>query len=241
MLLPTPNSRLPTPISRLPTPNSLLSPLSSLSTFIGHPIGQVKSLAWFGFGADPPTLSHRAIVDAVLGTGKVEKVVVFPAGEVPYKDFQAGPVDRVAMCELWKEEAEFAAEVIISRFDILSDQAIIWFELWKTITQFRPSIEHYLIVGMDEYLDIPDIWAEGRELFNLANLMIIPREGYDDDLEYLQKNEDFPTPTENHFFLDIPELPGSSTRARKGDLSLVDDKVRKYMMEQGLYKPQQNS
>lgn len=198
--------------------------MNSLEKFIGSPLKWIKSLAWFGLAADPPTLAHRAVVDAVMGSGLVDKVIVFAAGKLPYKDFEATEWQRSEMLEIWKAAAEFGEDVVLSRFDMLRDRAFIWYDLWKKINQLSPKIKHYLVVGSDQYLEIPKSWHKGEELLEMANIIVVPREGYElEELAY------------HHILLDVEPIPGSGTDIRSGDLSLLDEKVKAYILEEKLY------
>lgn len=196
----------------------------ALSRFIGSELGQVKKLAWFGFAADPPTIAHRAVLDAVLGSGMVEKVVVFPAGKLPYKMFTATDWQRNEMTEIWKAAAEFGDEVILSRFDLERDQAITWSELWEKLQQMSSNISHWLVIGSDQYLEIPKSWDRGEELLKQANFLIVPREGYPVEPQRA-----------NHVLLKVPAVPGSSTEVREGNVEFLDEKVKKYVLEEGIY------
>lgn len=196
----------------------------SLEKFIGVNLKKCKSLGWFGLTADPPSLAHRAVVDAVLGSGLVDKVIVFPSGKLDYKSFVASDWQRAEMSELWIAAAEFADEVVLSRFDMLRDKSITWITLWKKITELAPSINHYLILGSDQYQEIPLSWNKGEELLEYANFIVVPRKGF--ELKKLSPN---------HHLLDVEPIEGSSTEFRKGDISLVDEQVKKYILENELY------
>lgn len=199
--------------------------MNALSKFVGTDLSGVKSLAWFGLAADPPALAHRFVIDAVLGSGLVDKVLVFGASRLPYKDFEASEWQRSEMLEIWKAAAEFGDEVVLSRFDLLRDLAYTWYDLWKKIQQIAPKIKHYLVVGSDQYLKIPGSWDNGEELLEMANFIVVPREGHElEELAY------------HHVLLDIAAIPGSSTDIRTGDLSLVDERIKAYILEQNLYK-----
>jgi nicotinic acid mononucleotide adenylyltransferase len=201
----------------------------ALEKFIGSELGQVKTLAWFGFAADPPTIAHRAVLDATLGSGIVQKIVVFPAGKLPYKDFQATDWQRNDMTEIWKAAASFGDEVILSRFDLEREQAITWIELLEKIGQMSSIIKHWFVLGSDQYLEIPKSWDRGEELLEQANILIVPRVGHDVDPQ-----------RDNHLLLKVPAIPGSSTEVRAGDFKLLDEKVREYVVEEGLYGTEQS-
>lgn len=199
--------------------------MTTLEKFIGQPLNEVRNLGWFGFAADPPTLAHRSIVDATLGSGLVEKLVVFPAGKLPYKDFEASDWERWDMTEIWKAASEFGDEIILSRFDMMRPQAMPWIDLWLKLQEISPSIRHFLVVGSDQYQSISISWIHGRELLQKASFLIVPREG-------------FPTsPVKSQdVLLPIDSLAGSSTNVRKGMRSLVDEKVKAYILEHRLYR-----
>lgn len=198
--------------------------MKALESFLGGPIKGVKKLGWFGISADPPTLAHRAIVDVVLGSGLVEKLVVFPTGDLPYKQFVASEWQRAEMAELWKTAAEFGDEVLISRFDLLKQKAAFWIDLWNDFRRIAPKIQHFLVVGSDQYLEVGKTWHRGKELLEQASFIVVPR-------------KEFPVHelAEKSVLLKIPPLEGSSTQARAGDLSQVDERVRDYILEQKLY------
>jgi nicotinate-nucleotide adenylyltransferase len=197
---------------------------TSLEKFIGAPLDGALRIAWFGLSADPPTLAHRTIVDAVLGSGLVDKIIVFPAGKLPYKEFLASDWQRADMIELWKASADFGDEVVISRFDLMRKTAINWHELWHQLKSFSPKYTHTMVVGSDQYSEIPHRWHRGKELFEKASFLVIPRKGFDVAPE-----------RNHHLLLPIAPIVGSSTEGRKGDLSVVDEKVKAYIVEQGIY------
>lgn len=199
--------------------------MKPLEQFIGSKLGNIQTLGWFGFSADPPTLAHRAVVDAALGSGLVQKVVAFPAGKLRYKDFTASDWQRAEMTEFWGRSAEWDDEVILSRFDLQREVAITWVELWKKIKTLSHSIKHQFIVGSDQYQQIGSAWHRGQELLDRANFIIVPREGYSVSIV-----------PRHHHLLTIPPIPGSSTDIRQGDLEQVDAMVKAYIIDNQLYK-----
>lgn len=198
---------------------------AKLSSFLKQEVDTIPSMGWFGLTADPPTLAHRKMVDAALGSGLVKKIVVFPAAQLPYKSFYASDFQRLDMLVAWHDEAEYTDDVIISRFDIERDTAMLWKDLWKKIDSFRPVVKHYLIVGSDQYLEVKKTWVGGKELYDQARFLIVPREGH----------EVIGTIPDHHVLLDVEPVEGSSTGVRSGELYDVDDKVRGYIIENELY------
>jgi nicotinate (nicotinamide) nucleotide adenylyltransferase len=202
----------------------MISSMRALESFLGGSIEGVKRIGWFGISADPPSLAHRTVVDAVLGSGKVDRVVVFPTGNLPYKQFVARAWQRAEMTDLWKAAAAFGDEVQISRFDLIREQAIFWYDLWKTTTQMAPKIQQFLVVGSDQYEGIGKTWHRGNELLEDASFLVAPRKGF--PLQSVSSKS---------ILLNIPPIDGSSTEIRAGDLHLVDERVRAYILGQKLY------
>lgn len=199
--------------------------MKALESFIGHSLSGVHRLAWFGLSADPPTLAHRAAVDAVLGSGLVDKVIVFPAARVSYKNFAASDWQRMEMTEIWREAAGFGDEVLLSRFDLERDEAYYWADLINDILQMAPKLNHFLVVGSNDYQEIEEKWHKGPELLEKARFMVVPRVG--GELDNVREED---------VLLNCDPIPGSSTAVRAGDLEGVDEKVRAYILEQQLYQ-----
>lgn len=128
---------------------------------------------WFGFSADPPTLAHRKVIEYALGTGLVEKVIVFPAGPLKYKKFQASTEERLEMTKIFA--MDFPDQVIVEDFDLRRETAMTWFDLWQEIIRTFPEKKHYLILGSDQYDAMEKTWYRGEELKKIAKFMMVPR------------------------------------------------------------------
>ncbi len=198
---------------------------NSLSELAAAQLQGMNTIAWFGLAADPPTLAHRTLMDAVLGSGLFQKAVVFPAGKLDYKDFIASDWQRWDMIQIWKSAADYGDDVVLGMFDMLRDQATPWIDLWKEIKSLLPNTQHWLVVGSDQYLQMEENWKDGRRLMMKARIVVVPRDG-------------FPVKRvlAHHQLINIKPLPGSSTSARLGDLNEVDEKVREYIRSESLYQ-----
>lgn len=196
----------------------------------------IKSIGWFGFSADPPTIAHQNLVQTSLQF--VDAVVVFPAGTLPYKQLHASKHHRLAMTKLWQHEAQFEKvaisavssfasseggrgandaagrnpwkRVIVSDFDIWRKSSFQWYPLWKTINSLLPDIKHYFIVGSDQYEQIGKTWFQGKKLLKEAEFLVFERDTI------------------------------SSSKVRKGDLDQIDPKVRAYLQKHHLYASKKN-
>lgn len=197
--------------------------MTRLDRFIGTTVDKKAfSFAWFGFSADPPTRAHRNIVKAVLKF--VDNVIVFPSGNVPYKEFVANKKDRLAMTKLWKKSAKFGSRAVISSFDLARKNAFHWIDLWKKIKSIAPEKKHYLVVGSDQYLAIEKTWEQGKQLLQSANFLVAPRKG-------------FPVGAipSHHQLLSMKPVSSSSSSFRQGKRAYVDSLVKSYIMKKKLY------
>ncbi len=166
------------------------------------------SIAWFGLSADPPTLGHRHVVEEALKSQLFDTVIVFPAGKLPYKKFQASDEERLAMLKLWKKAAGFGKNVILSDFELKRKKANAWIDLWHMVNRLLPGVQHTLVLGSDQFRSIEKKWVKGKDLLGSATFFVVER----------TRKE-------------------SSTKARAGQLSQVDELVKKYILRKKLYKP----
>lgn len=95
-------------------------------------------------------------------------------------------------------------------------------------------IKLYLIIGIDNLIEFPK-WKNPDKLFALSEVIVMNRPGFlvqDVDVEYSRKAR----------YLSVPMLDISSTDIRnriksgKSVKYLIDEKVEKYIFENGLYK-----
>ncbi len=165
------------------------------------------AVAWFGLGSDPPTLGHRHVIEEVLKSGLFNTVIVFPAGKLPYKKFRASDEERLVMLKLWKKAAKFGKKVIISDFDLRRERAFAWFDLWKIVSKLFAQLDHVFVVGSDQYRSIEKTWVRGKDLLRSAKFFVVERDRKE-----------------------------SSTKARKGELFMVDPLVKAFILKKKLYQ-----
>ncbi|MDP3976091.1 MAG: hypothetical protein Q8P95_04195 [bacterium] len=182
-------------------------------------------IGWFGFSADPPTLAHRQIIDAILNSGQVDAVVAFPAGRLAYKDFQSSDEQRKRMARLWHEQAGWNDKVLLGWFDLEERQAIRWYELWQELVAKLPGKKNLLVVGGDQYEKISKEWFRGKELIDQASILVVPRALCPDES----------TLPKHHRVIDHAEITGSSTDVRSGQLTGLDQAVRSFILREHLY------
>jgi nicotinate-nucleotide adenylyltransferase len=175
-------------------------------------------IAILGGTFDPIHNGHLAAAQSVADTFQVDEVHFIPAFSPPHKQSRGitSPFHRFAMAAL--------ASVSVDRFrtstievDALDKRYTV--ETLKAMHQSYPEAELFFIIGTDMYQEI-EAWKNFRQLFDLANLVIVNRPGFpfrEDVAPFKVLNEgEAVTLPENTsvFYLPFVEQPISSTAIR---------------------------
>jgi nicotinate-nucleotide adenylyltransferase len=175
-------------------------------------------IAILGGTFDPIHNGHLAAAQSVADTFQVDEVHFIPAFSPPHKQSRGitSPFHRFAMAAL--------ATVSVDRFrtstievDALDKRYTV--ETLKVMHQSYPEAELFFIIGTDMYQEI-EAWKNFRQLFDLANLVIVNRPGFpfrEDVAPFKVLNEgEAVTLPENTsvFYLPFVEQPISSTAIR---------------------------
>jgi nicotinic acid mononucleotide adenylyltransferase len=209
-----------------------------------------RRVGWFGFSADPPTLAHECIVRSVLDQNIVDVVVVFVSGRQVGKSYVASDEDRVRMSELGfgrlMDGSDFCDRIILSDFDINGMGAWRWWDLWEFLnhdsldsrismigdssdrlngTDTDRDVEHWLVVGGDQWELMESTWYRGMELKKKGRFVVVPRELSELGFQSSDRVK----------VLSVQPLSGSSSMVREGRLDLVSIVVRQYILYWKLY------
>ncbi|RZM75719.1 nicotinate-nucleotide adenylyltransferase [Leptolyngbya iicbica LK] len=128
-------------------------------------------IALFGMSADPPHRGHGRVLRWLAR--HFDHVAVW-AADNPYKQHQCPLRDRQAMLKLMIQDLPVPPgrialyEELSHRHSLVSAQQAR--ERW-------PQAELTLIVGADLVEQLPH-WYKAAELFQLANILVMPRPGY---------------------------------------------------------------
>lgn len=192
-----------------------------------------KKIGIFGGTFNPPHIAHSIIAMEIAEIFKLDKIIFIPSGNHPLKD-SISPVHRFKMAKMAfsgnncfevsdievKKESEKTYTV-----DTLNELN----EIYKS-----ESPEFYLIIGADNLIDLSK-WKEPDRLFELSNVIVIRRPGFNPEnaeRKYLK----------NIIIPDIPLLEISSSGIRKKIKEnkpvkyIVHPEVEKYILENNLYK-----
>ncbi len=197
----------------------------------------------FGGSFDPPHLGHRAMAEAALEKGGVDKVVVIPAARSPLKEkgHSASPEERLAMVRLAFQDLE---RVEVSDEEIRrggTSWTVETVRAWKE--KSPPGTEIFWLLGSDSLPHLPQ-WKEVHQLFSLCRFLVVPRPGFPrkvlEDLRGALAPGEIGSLEEG--FLEVPPVPISSTEVRRRLREglplegLVPPALEEWIRRKGLYR-----
>ncbi len=192
----------------------------------------------YGGSFDPVHLGHLRLIQLVLDSGYIDRLIVMPVGNPPHKSRSLTDA-RVRLEWLRKAAAPFPADRLeISDWEILQTEQTgnrsFTYDTLQYLAKRFPSDELVLIVGSDMLLDLPH-WYRSAEIRSLARVLWVPRQGIDINPALLPFQPDFRLQNAP------PEISSTEIRQaieQKAPLnrwlpeSLIDDVVRYYNNQQ---------
>ena len=141
-----------------------------------------RKFALYGTSADPPTYGHKIIIAELA---KIYNIVIAYASDNPSKKHRENLVSRSLLLKTLIDD--FKMTKIFFDQDLSSPWAI------KTIKKCKKKYDIKqldFVIGSDLLKEISS-WKNINEIINEVNFFIIPREGYQidiDDLEFIKNN-----------------------------------------------------
>ena len=201
--------------------------------------GVTNRIGVFGGTFDPIHLGHKALAEAALREGNVDKLIVMPAKVQPFKQGKRVTEDyhRLAMAKLMFEEND---KVEVSDYEIYNTTISYTYDTMKYLQSEYPDKTLCFIMGTDSFLLLED-WYKGIDLLENFSFIVGDRPGYREtelDAAILKYKEKYGTETIK-ITADMPDISATEIReALKVDKSiddLVTDAVERYIKENGLY------
>ena len=133
-------------------------------------------IAIYGGAFDPVTLGHMKIVDAVLDSGIVDKVIVVPSYHHMHDKKMADYNIRLLMCHTSFAEYRHIGTVSVSEIEkeIHPKTNGTAFGLMNHFREMSPNDEFYLVIGQDN-ADSIERWVNGMDLIESTNFIVLPR------------------------------------------------------------------
>ncbi len=196
----------------------------------------------FGGTFNPPHKGHAEALRCFIKSAHLDRVLVIPSFLPPHKalpEKRAEFEDRLEMCKLAFSEHSKLCEIIFS--DIEKTLFLKTGEknyTFKTLAELKKDSDSTfcLFVGTDMLLTFAS-WKNTEYLLANAELWVMPRgDAKDGEIESEKVRLSEKYPTSSIFMINDEPLPASSTEVRAGCLSLIDARVREYIVSRGLYQ-----
>lgn len=187
----------------------------------------------FGGSFNPPHLGHKQIVESLLSTKLVDKVIIVPVGN----DYQKKDlVDASYRYQMLRMMFEGNNQVEVSRYEIDRKHSYTY-ETLAYLIEVYPNDELYFILGKDNMFEL-ETWKNSELLKRTYSFLVIDRR-----VSSIKNSASIPSNMLNRIDANIKIKDISSTRIRKqlktekdkaqNDL---DKKVYQYILKHGLYK-----
>lgn len=146
------------------------------------PVGRLGVL---GGTFDPPHYGHLLLADTARVQLGLNCVLFAPAGQPPHKpeDQPTSVAHRVALVQAALADAGEPA-FQLSRVDLDRPGPHFTVDTLTILRQSHPAAQFWFLIGADSLADLPE-WRAPSEIIALARLGVLPRPGYEADLQSL--------------------------------------------------------
>ena len=192
----------------------------------------------FGGSFDPVHKGHIALARQACESGAVDLVVFMPAANQPFK-LDRCPADGQDRINMIRAAISGIHGLEVSDYELSNPEEVSYTIKTLKAMEKRYGPEHkiHFILGADSFLKI-HTWMRAEELLSKYPLIVGVRPGFPKN--ELETQECFLRKTYGTeiIWLHNPLLDISSTAIRDGiaeQLNTVPEKVKEYILEQGLY------
>lgn len=184
-------------------------------------------IALFGMSADPPHRGHCKILRWLAD--HFDHVAVW-ASDNPFKEHQCPLEHRTTMLQLMIRELPVPPGTV-ALHEQLSDRRSLYSA--QRARDRWPHSRFSLVVGADLVQQLPS-WYKAEELFQLVDILVIPRPGYTVSDQSLQTIQDMGGTVAIADTLETFELSSSYYRETE-DPDALPGAVRAYIHQKNLY------
>jgi nicotinate-nucleotide adenylyltransferase len=185
------------------------------------------TVALFGTSADPPTAGHQQIL---AWLSRHYDLVAVWAADNPFKDHQTSLEHRQKMLQLLIQEIPHPRQNIFLKTELSDRRSLISLE--KARQLWGEQAQYTLVIGSDLVAQIRR-WYRIEELWQKANLVIIPRTGYPIKKEDIQALEKLGAKCRIADII-IPDISSTAFRTCK-DTNVVTPRIQDYIQREKLY------
>jgi nicotinate-nucleotide adenylyltransferase len=193
-----------------------------------------------GGSFDPIHIGHITLAEYVREGAELDKIILLPAYESPFKIGMSGAGDRhrLNMTRLAAEGNEYFE---VSSYDVDKGKVSYSVDLMSELQHMHPDDRLYFIAGTDSFLGI-EKWRKADELLRKYGFVVGTRPGYKDEELAAHVKHITETYGTEVIVVRIPKLDVSSTDIRKrcsrgrSIKYLVPKKVEEYINANKLYR-----
>lgn len=171
-----------------------------------------QKIALYGGSFDPPHLGHLAVVEEALRTLDIDKLIVVPAFQNPFKnETHASSTLRLKWL---KKIFEGNKRVEISDFEVTQNRSVSSFE---TVSHFQKSYEKiYFIIGADNLPQLTS-WNNFEKLNKLITWVVASRDKRAIAEDFIQLNVDVAVSSS-----EIRENPSHFKHPKQLSVEIID-------------------
>ncbi len=187
-----------------------------------------EKVAVFGGSFDPVHIGHVAFINALIEKLHFKKIIVVPCKTHPFqKNFTFTNKNRL---EMLQKALRDLSQVEVSDFELNSTETSYTVH---TLKYFKKKHQELTFVcGDDAFLGI-ESWKEYRELFQLADFLVVTRKGSKIDLKpLLQKFAQNQIANIELVDLQLPEVSSSQIRERLKENKSVENLIPKGVLSE---------
>ncbi len=136
-----------------------------------------KRIVVYGGAFNPPHIGHAAAIENIIRLFHCDEIWVMPSADRHDKQASVSGVHRLAMLQIMIDKAfpDSKIPIIVSDLEVKRGLATTTLETKEELEKLYPTYNFYFQVGTDIAGDIKDKWFKGRELYDLANFIVIKR------------------------------------------------------------------
>lgn len=165
----------------------------------------LQSIAVFGGSFDPVHNGHVMIARSALAELELDRLIVMPAAQSPFKPDQT-LAPAAARMEMLRAAFSGEPEIEISSWELDRGGVSYSIETLRALAAEHPEAQLFYLIGADHVATLPQ-WREGEALAAAATFVVVPRPG--------APEEAFPQPFSGRYLQGKPmAISASEIRER---------------------------
>lgn len=143
-----------------------------------------ERLGIFGGTFNPIHYAHLRLAEEAREACALDRVLFLPAATPPHKALAAHEPDFASRCAMVRLAVADHPAFELSELEGASPGKNYSVETLGRLKGLYPAADLFFIIGMDSFRDLAS-WHRYRQIFSLANLVVVRRPGVADDLQSL--------------------------------------------------------